>query len=109
MFYLFSSLFTIRRIELRTAPYKNVNIIIIIVIIIIIIIVIIIIQTGFILQCEKLPVVSKIQGSRSFHVAVLQKTATKCVLIMIYNARTFPLLCVLNLLFGDVVVAEVAY
>ena len=40
---------------------------------------------------------------QSFHVVVLQRTATKCA--KIYNARAQRLFYSLNLLFGDVLVA----
>ena len=45
----------------------------------------------------------KIRKTWSFHVVVLQRTATKCT--EIYNTRAQLLFCSLNLLFGDVLIA----
>ena len=45
----------------------------------------------------------KVRTTWSFHVVVLQRTATKCA--EIYNARAQLLLFSINLLFGDVPVA----
>ena len=49
---------------------------------------------------------SKMRTTLTFHGYGLQSTAGKCT--KIYNARAKPLVCSLNLLFGDVLFSVVA-